>query len=45
MSGDLISVQLEIKNGEVRREIGKILSSAEGFRLKECDSSGRVATF
>ena len=39
MSGDLISVQLEIKNGEVGREIEKILSSAEGFRLKESDSS------
>jgi pilus assembly protein CpaE len=39
MSGDLISVQLEVKHGEVRREIEKILSSAEGFRLKESDSS------
>ncbi len=37
MSGDLISVQLEIKNREVRREIEKILSATAGFRAADSD--------
>ncbi len=39
MSGDLISVQLGIKNREVRREMEKILSSTAGFRPIDPDPS------